>query len=104
MLCGGLIADASSGLIKFDTGAIDGGSSAIGTLANGDTAKININGVELTIVVDEDDGYADDTDGLSLQLTAAINDNAELAAMGITAAHTDGTAGTASSLTTHSRA
>ena len=97
---GGLIADYTTGVLSFDTAEIDGTSSATGTLANGDTAKVNINGVEITIVIDETDGYADDTDGLSLQLTAAINDNAELAAMGITASHTDGVDGTSSAKTT----
>ena len=96
----GLIADYTSGVLSFDTAAIDGGTSAVGTLANGDSAKVNINGVEITIVIDETDGFADDTDGLSLQLTAAINDNAELAAMGITATHADGVASTSSSKTT----
>jgi flagellin len=96
----GLITEYASGVFKFDTAAIDAGGSAVGTLANGDTASVSINGVDITVTTSTSDGFNDDTDGLVFQLTQAINDNAELKAQGITAAATKGAAGSASSKVT----
>ena len=86
---------ASTGVLEIDSGtAADAGVA--GSHDNGDTIKFSINGVDLEVVVDTTDGHHDTSDGLSEQITATINANAELKAMGVTATQTKMTGGSAS--------
>lgn len=78
--------NSTTGVLSIDSGTIDSGTA--GDHDNGDTVSFSINGVKIQVVVDTTDGYHDTTDGLSEQITAAINDNADLKAMGITATQT----------------
>ena len=76
-----LSASYSAGVLTL-SGATEGTAGAVDA---GDTVSFSINGVDLSVTASELDGYADDTNGFAAQVAAAINDNAELKAMGITA-------------------
>jgi len=77
---------SSTGILKIDSGTVDAGVA--GAHENGDTLSFSINGVEIKAVVDTTDGHHDTSDGISEQVTALINANSELKAMGITATQT----------------
>ena len=82
-----------SGTLTINSGSTAG---TAGSHDNGDTIKFNINGVDIEVVVDTNDGWHDTSDGISEQVASAINANAELKAMGITATQTKMTGGSAS--------
>ena len=90
--------NSTTGVLSIDSGSV--GAGAAGSHDNGDTVSFSINGVKVQVVVDTTDGYNDTTDGLSEQITAAINDNAELKAMGITATQAKMTATSAAATVT----
>ncbi len=97
----GLIAqysDANS-RFEFDTGA-NFTAGTKGTLANGDTARVSINGVTIEVITDTTDGYDDSADGLGREMTDLINNNEELKAQGITAAFTKADSGNLAALVT----
>ena len=90
---------SATGILSIDSGtAIDTG--AAGDHENGDTVSFSINGVDISVTIDTTDGFHDTSDGLSQQVAAAINENAELKAMGITATQTKMAATPTSALVT----
>ena len=90
--------NSSTGVLSVDSGTVGGGVA--GSHDNGDTLSFSINGVEVSVTVDTTDGYHDTTDGLSEQIKSAINNNAELTAMGISATQTKMTATSAAATVT----
>ncbi|WP_300983255.1 flagellin [Roseicyclus sp.] len=90
--------NSATGVLSIDSGAVGDGDA--GNHENGDTIKFNINGVDVQVVVDTNDGWHDTSDGISEQIASAINANAELKAMGITATQTKMTATSAAATVT----
>lgn len=78
--------NSTTGVLSVDSGTV--GAGVAGSHDNGDTLSFSINGVDVSVTVDTTDGYHDTTDGLSEQIKSAINNNAELTAMGISATQT----------------